>query len=185
MDCPARAAPALHVILHSVGRAAERAGVVVVTGDTKVVGRGSADKVFINTAGIGFPRPGSNLTAARVRPGDAILLFVANEGKLVAFVPEEAGRARGARTRRGPARCTRMALSSTSGKRGRTRGDARAPAGARLGLHRTRVGLPPRAGGDENAHRRSAGPRPPVRRGAPPYLLTLAQRGRACSVGAG
>ncbi len=61
-------------ILASVRRAAERAGVVVVTGDTKVVGRGAADQIFINTAGIGFPRPGANVTAARVRPGDAVLL---------------------------------------------------------------------------------------------------------------
>src|SRR6185436_16132478 len=64
----------LRRILASVRAAADRAGVVVVTGDTKVVGRGNADKVFINTAGIGFPRPGARLTAARVRPGDAILL---------------------------------------------------------------------------------------------------------------
>lgn len=61
-------------LLTSVRRAADRAGVVVVTGDTKVVGRGSADKIFINTAGIGIPRPGVTLSAARVRPGDAVVL---------------------------------------------------------------------------------------------------------------
>lgn len=61
-------------ILVSIRRAAERAGVVVVTGDTKVVGRGCADKIFINTAGIGLPRPGASLSARRVQPGDAVVL---------------------------------------------------------------------------------------------------------------
>jgi hydrogenase expression/formation protein HypE len=64
----------LRRILASVRRAADRANVVVVTGDTKVVGRGSADRIFVNTAGIGLPRPGVRLCSERVRPGDAILL---------------------------------------------------------------------------------------------------------------
>lgn len=64
----------LRRVLASVKRAAARAGVAIVTGDTKVVGRGSADKLFINTAGIGLPRPGVELGSRRVRPGDAILL---------------------------------------------------------------------------------------------------------------
>jgi hydrogenase expression/formation protein HypE len=64
----------LERVLASVRRAADRAGVVVVTGDTKVVGRGSADKIFVNTAGLGRPRSGVSLSAERVRPGDAILL---------------------------------------------------------------------------------------------------------------
>lgn len=64
----------LRRVLASVRRAADRAGVSVVTGDTKVVGRGSADKIFVNTAGIGLPRRGVALSAQRVRPGDAVLL---------------------------------------------------------------------------------------------------------------
>jgi hydrogenase expression/formation protein HypE len=64
----------LRRVLASVRRAADRAGVTVVTGDTKVVGRGNGDKIFINTAGIGLPRPGVDLSARRVRPGDVILL---------------------------------------------------------------------------------------------------------------
>jgi hydrogenase expression/formation protein HypE len=64
----------LRRVLASVRRAADRAGVSVVTGDTKVVGRGSADKVFLNTAGIGVPRPGVELGSHRVRPGDMIVL---------------------------------------------------------------------------------------------------------------
>lgn len=61
-------------VLASVQRAARRAGVPVVTGDTKVVERGHADKVFINTSGIGVVPPGIQLGSARVRPGDAILV---------------------------------------------------------------------------------------------------------------
>lgn len=61
-------------VVDSVSRAAGRAGVQVVTGDTKVVGRGCGDKIFVNTAGIGLVPPGVELSSCRVRPGDAILL---------------------------------------------------------------------------------------------------------------
>ncbi len=61
-------------IVDSAKRAAERVGIQIVTGDTKVVGRGSADKVFINTSGIGVIPPGVNLSSRHVRPGDAVLL---------------------------------------------------------------------------------------------------------------
>jgi hydrogenase expression/formation protein HypE len=64
----------LRRVLASVQRAAVRAGVSVVTGDTKVVGRGSCDKIFINTAGIGLARPGVKPCSSRVRAGDVILL---------------------------------------------------------------------------------------------------------------
>jgi hydrogenase expression/formation protein HypE len=66
--------PDLERILASVRRAADRAGVRVVTGDTKVVGRGSGDKIFINTAGIGLARPGVTMGSHRVAPGDAVIL---------------------------------------------------------------------------------------------------------------
>lgn len=59
-------------VLDSMKHAAEKAGVQVVTGDTKVVGRGRGDKIYINTAGIGFLKhPG--LSPAAIRPGDAVL----------------------------------------------------------------------------------------------------------------
>src|SRR5690242_10570232 len=61
-------------VVGSIRRAAERAAVTVVTGDTKVVGRGSGDKVFINTSGIGLVRDGVTLGSAQVRAGDAILV---------------------------------------------------------------------------------------------------------------
>jgi hydrogenase expression/formation protein HypE len=53
---------------------AEKAGVKIVTGDTKVVARGAADKLFINTAGIGVIPPGREIAAVHIRPGDAAIV---------------------------------------------------------------------------------------------------------------
>ncbi|HUF38219.1 MAG TPA: hydrogenase expression/formation protein HypE [Anaerolineales bacterium] len=64
----------LRRVLESMRDAAGEAGVPIVTGDTKVVNRGSADKLYINTAGVGLIDPGFNLSAFNVRPGDRILL---------------------------------------------------------------------------------------------------------------
>lgn len=61
-------------IVHSVKKAAEIAGVLVVTGDTKVVESGKGDKIFINTTGIGSPHPRARISMDRVRAGDAILV---------------------------------------------------------------------------------------------------------------
>lgn len=54
-------------------RAAEEAGVCIVAGDTKVVPRGKADRVFAVTAGLGVAPPGRDLGDHRIQPGDAIL----------------------------------------------------------------------------------------------------------------
>jgi len=61
-------------IVESIRVAAAIAGVTVVTGDTKVVEKGSGDSIFINTSGIGLVPPGLSLSADRARPGDLILL---------------------------------------------------------------------------------------------------------------
>ena len=61
-------------IVESMQAAASAAGVPIVTGDTKVVNRGNADKVFINTAGIGLIRRPVNLSAFNARPGDKVLV---------------------------------------------------------------------------------------------------------------
>ena len=58
----------------SMGEAAREAGVAIVTGDTKVVNRGSADKLFINTSGVGLAPEGIEISASKARPGDAIIL---------------------------------------------------------------------------------------------------------------
>ncbi|MFC5720913.1 hydrogenase expression/formation protein HypE [Streptomyces gamaensis] len=64
----------LEAVLASLGKAAQEVGVPVITGDTKVVGRGAADKVFITTTGVGRRLPGLSVSAAAARPGDAVLL---------------------------------------------------------------------------------------------------------------
>jgi hydrogenase expression/formation protein HypE len=64
----------LRRVTESVARAANRAGVRIVTGDTKVVGRGAADRLFVNTAGIGLVAPGVTVSADRAAEGDAVIL---------------------------------------------------------------------------------------------------------------
>jgi hydrogenase expression/formation protein HypE len=64
----------LRRIVASIQEAASQAGVPVVTGDTKVVNRGSADQLFINTAGIGLIRRPVDLSSFNARPGDKVLI---------------------------------------------------------------------------------------------------------------
>jgi hydrogenase expression/formation protein HypE len=64
----------LQRIVASMRAAAERAGVAVVTGDTKVVQRGKADGCYVNTAGVGVIERPIALGAANARPGDAVLV---------------------------------------------------------------------------------------------------------------
>jgi hydrogenase expression/formation protein HypE len=64
----------LEKILHSIGTTARQAGVVIVTGDTKVVEKGAADGIFINTTGLGPRRQNAQLGFDRIEPGDIILV---------------------------------------------------------------------------------------------------------------
>jgi len=64
----------LKQVLDSMRRAAEAAGVRIVTGDTKVVPRGKGDKIFINTAGIGEIPDGIDISGAAARQGDKVLI---------------------------------------------------------------------------------------------------------------
>ena len=67
------AAEDLSRVVASIRAAADAAGVAVVTGDTKVVERGRGDKMYVNTAGIGFLKhPG--LSPRAIRPGDRVLV---------------------------------------------------------------------------------------------------------------
>lgn len=61
-------------IVTSIQRAAEESGVKVVTGDTKVVNRGSVDKLFINTAGVGVVPDGIDISGSNARVGDRVVL---------------------------------------------------------------------------------------------------------------
>lgn len=64
----------LRRVVASARDAAEEAGVMVVTGDTKVVNKGSADGLFINTAGVGVVAPGLDISGSNARPGDRVIL---------------------------------------------------------------------------------------------------------------
>jgi hydrogenase expression/formation protein HypE len=64
----------LRAITASAAAAAARAGARIVTGDTKVVGRGSADRLFVNTSGIGVVAEGIAPAADRAAPGDVVIV---------------------------------------------------------------------------------------------------------------
>ncbi len=64
----------LTLIVSSMARAANEAGVPVVTGDTKVVEKGKGDGIFITTTGIGMVAEGINISGDLAQPGDAILV---------------------------------------------------------------------------------------------------------------
>jgi hydrogenase expression/formation protein HypE len=64
----------LETIITEMGKAAEMAGVIVVTGDTKVVPKGAVDKIFINTSGLGLIPQDVNIASHNARPGDQIIL---------------------------------------------------------------------------------------------------------------
>ena len=64
----------LRRVIESVRGTAEEAGVIIVTGDTKVVNRGKADRLFINTTGIGLIDGAADISGSNARPGDRIIL---------------------------------------------------------------------------------------------------------------
>jgi len=64
----------LERVLLSMSRTAREADVTVVTGDTKVVEHGAADRMFINTAGIGVIPRGVEIAAGRARAGDLVIV---------------------------------------------------------------------------------------------------------------
>jgi hydrogenase expression/formation protein HypE len=61
-------------IVASMAAAAERAGVRIVAGDTKVVNKGKGDGIFINTAGIGVILDGVEISSSRMRAGDVVVI---------------------------------------------------------------------------------------------------------------
>ncbi|HIL91989.1 MAG TPA: hydrogenase expression/formation protein HypE [Cycloclasticus sp.] len=75
----------LRRIVSSMKQAADEAGVTIVTGDTKVVHRGAADKLFINTAGIGVIPNNINITADRAQVGDVVILngYIGDHGAAI------------------------------------------------------------------------------------------------------
>jgi len=61
-------------IVTSMREAANRAGVMIITGDTKVVDRGKGDKIFINTSGVGIIQKGIHISPQRCKQGDVIIV---------------------------------------------------------------------------------------------------------------
>ena len=61
-------------IVKSVKEAADKSGVQIITGDTKVVERGKGDKIFINTTGFGAVHPKARISASRIKAGDRIII---------------------------------------------------------------------------------------------------------------
>jgi len=64
----------LEKILESAGKVLKESNTNIVTGDTKVVEKNSMDRIFINTSGIGFIKDNINISPARIKPGDKILI---------------------------------------------------------------------------------------------------------------
>ncbi len=64
----------LERIIRSMKEAAEDAGVQIIAGDTKVVNRGAADKIFINTAGVGIIRDNVNISGRNAKVGDTVIV---------------------------------------------------------------------------------------------------------------
>lgn len=64
----------LEKTVDSIRQAAAEAGVRIVAGDTKVVDKGSADRLFINTSGIGVVTPGVAISGGNARPGDRVII---------------------------------------------------------------------------------------------------------------
>ncbi len=81
----------LNRIVQSMAATAETAGVTLVAGDTKVVERGSADKLFINTTGLGFIPEGTQLNPLQVKAGDKIIVSGTLGDHGIAIVSEREG----------------------------------------------------------------------------------------------
>lgn len=80
----------LGAVAETMGAAAARAGTRIVTGDTKVVGRGGADQLFVNTAGVGVIPAGVHIGPERARPGDHVLVsgYLGEHGVAIMSVRE-------------------------------------------------------------------------------------------------
>lgn len=83
----------INKIIDSMANEARLSGVEIVTGDTKVVEKGSADKVFVNTSGIGIVKYNRVLSPSNIRIGDKIIINgpIADHGISVLLAREELG----------------------------------------------------------------------------------------------
>ena len=72
-------------VVESIKKAADESGVLIITGDTKVVERGKGDKIFINTTGFGEMHPSADISVQNIKDGDKILVngFIAQHGMAI------------------------------------------------------------------------------------------------------
>jgi hydrogenase expression/formation protein HypE len=77
-------------VVDSMARAARAAGVAIVTGDTKVVNKGSADKLFVTTSGVGLIEADLEISSTNALPGDAVIISgsIGDHGMAVMSVRE-------------------------------------------------------------------------------------------------
>jgi len=119
----------------SMARAAERCGVEIVTGDTKVVGRGGCDGLFINTSGIGVIAGDFDSGPEFIRPGDAVIVSgpLGSHGMAVMMARGQLSFASEIRSDTAPLHELALALVERAGDRIRVMRDAtRGGAGAVL-----------------------------------------------------
>jgi hydrogenase expression/formation protein HypE len=81
----------LKKILTSMSSAASNAGVKIVAGDTKVVNKGKADGIFINTSGIGLIKKGIDISPSRVKPSDKVIISGAIGNHGISIIAERNG----------------------------------------------------------------------------------------------
>ncbi|HOP75238.1 MAG TPA: hydrogenase expression/formation protein HypE [Bacillota bacterium] len=81
----------LERIVSSMAETARSCGVRIVTGDTKVVPKGAADQLFINTSGIGIIPDGCHISASRAKPGDVVIVtgMIGDHGAAILLEREE------------------------------------------------------------------------------------------------
>ncbi len=80
----------LWTVIQSIKEAAVKANIQIVTGDTKVVEKGKGDKLFINTAGVGFLHPKASIDVNRIREEDVIIVSnkIAHHGMAIMSIRE-------------------------------------------------------------------------------------------------
>lgn len=83
----------LRRVVASMKRTADAAGVSIVTGDTKVVERGAADQLFVNTAGVGVVPEGVSISAAHARVGDVVIVngYLGDHGTAILMARNQLG----------------------------------------------------------------------------------------------
>jgi hydrogenase expression/formation protein HypE len=78
-------------IIKSIRATADKAGVFIVTGDTKVVEKGKGDKIYINTSGVGVLHEKANIKISRIQSGDSIIVNMPIASHGMAIMSEREG----------------------------------------------------------------------------------------------